>query len=58
MKIVTARQARQNFADILNEVYYGNKKVLITRSGKPMVIVVSPKQLKIPTKSTHVRQVG
>ena len=58
MKIVTARQARQNFADILNEVYYGNKKVLITRSGKPMVIVASAKQLKIPTKSTHVRQVG
>ncbi|MBI4098304.1 MAG: type II toxin-antitoxin system Phd/YefM family antitoxin [Candidatus Levybacteria bacterium] len=43
MKTVTAKQARQNFSEILNEVYYGDKKVLITRSGKPIVILTSAK---------------
>ncbi|MBI2621169.1 MAG: type II toxin-antitoxin system Phd/YefM family antitoxin [Candidatus Levybacteria bacterium] len=43
MKTVTAKQARQNFSEIINEVFYGNKKVLITRSGKPVVILTSAK---------------
>lgn len=41
MKTVSAKDARQNFAELLNEVYYGRKKVLITKSGKPMVVMVS-----------------
>lgn len=41
MKIVTAKYARQNFAEILNEVHFGKKKILITRSGKPLVILIS-----------------
>lgn len=41
MKTVTARFARQHFADILNEVHFGRKKILITRSGKPLVILIS-----------------
>lgn len=44
MKNVTAKYARQNFAELLNEVYYGQKKILITRSGKPLVILVSVKE--------------
>ncbi len=44
MKSVTAKYARQNFAELLNEVYYGQKKILITRSGKPLVILVSVKE--------------
>ncbi len=50
MKTVTARQARQNFADVLNEVYYGRKKVLITRSGRPVVILSSARNLEERTK--------
>lgn len=46
MKTVTAKYARQNFAEILNEVYYGRKKILITRSGKPLVILTSIKDTK------------
>ena len=46
MKIVTAKYARQNFAEILNEVYYGGKKILITRSGKPLVLITSVKDHK------------
>lgn len=44
MKSVTAKYARQNFADILNEVHFGRKKIIITRSGKPLVILVSVKE--------------
>jgi prevent-host-death family protein len=44
MKTVSAKYARQHFADILNEVHYGGEKVLITRSGKPLVIVTSTKE--------------
>ncbi|MEK7522226.1 MAG: type II toxin-antitoxin system Phd/YefM family antitoxin [Patescibacteria group bacterium] len=43
MKSVTAKYARQNFAELLNEVYYGQKKILITRSGKPLVVLISVK---------------
>lgn len=44
MKSVTAKYARQNFAELLNEVHYGQKKILITRSGKPLVVLVSVKE--------------
>ena len=43
MKTVTAKYARQNFSELLNEAYFGSKKILITRSGKPLVILVSVK---------------
>lgn len=39
MKKVTAKYARQNFAEIVNEVYYGKKNIVITRRGKAMVEV-------------------
>ncbi len=44
MKTVTAKYARQNFAEVLNEVHYGRKRILITKSGKPMVILISTKE--------------
>lgn len=44
MKTVTAKYARQNFAEILNEVHFGRKKILVTRSGKPLVVLVSMKE--------------
>ncbi len=43
MKTVSAKYARQNFAEILNEVYYGHKKILISRSNKPLVVLSSVK---------------
>lgn len=46
MKSVTAKYARQNFAEILNEVHFGRKKITITRSGKPLVVLVSTKDFK------------
>jgi len=46
MKTVTAKYARQNFAELLNEVHFGRKKILITRSGKPLVVLVSTRDFK------------
>lgn len=44
MKAVSAKEARQNFSEIINEVHFGRKKIVITKSGKPMVILVSTKE--------------
>jgi len=46
MKTVTAKYARQNFAEILNEVHFGRKKIIITRSGKPLVVLISTRVYK------------
>jgi len=46
MKSVTAKYARQNFAEVLNEVHFGRKKVTITRSGKPLVVLISTRDFK------------
>lgn len=50
MKTVTAKYARQNFAEIINEVHFGRKKILITKSGKPMVVLTSTKNGQINKK--------
>ena len=46
MKTVTAKYVRQNFSEILNEVYFGRKKIIVTRSGKPLVVITSIKETK------------
>jgi len=50
MKTVTAKYARQNFAEIISEVYYGRKKILVTKSGKPMVILTSTRDSELEKK--------
>lgn len=50
MKTITAKQARQNFAEIVNEVHYTGKPIQITKSGKPMVILISTKKSQEITK--------
>ena len=37
---VGAREARNNFSDLLGRVYYGGETVIVNRSGKPMVAVI------------------
>jgi prevent-host-death family protein len=37
---VGARDARNNFSDLLGRVYYGGETVIVNRSGKPMVAVI------------------
>lgn len=40
VKRVSARAARNQFADLIGQVHYTGKPVIIERSGKPMVAVV------------------
>jgi len=49
MKTITVRDARANFSDLLNEVHFGKRQIVITRSGKPFVILTS-------TKSSNVKR--
>ena len=37
---VSAREARTGFADLLGNVHYGGKVIIVERSGKPMVAVI------------------
>ncbi|KKR33051.1 MAG: Prevent-host-death family protein [Candidatus Gottesmanbacteria bacterium GW2011_GWA2_41_12] len=39
-KTISAYDARTNFGEILNEVYYKNEEVIVTKTGKPMVKIV------------------
>lgn len=40
IKRVSARAARNQFADLIGQVHYTGKPIIIERSGKPMVAVV------------------
>lgn len=56
LKAVTAKYARQNFSEILNEVHFGHKNILITRSGKPMVILSSTKDAQIDKSERKIKK--
>lgn len=38
---VGAREARNSFSDLLGKVHYGNQTVIIERSGKPVIAMIS-----------------
>lgn len=40
VKRMGAREARNNFADLIGQVHYGETPVIIERSGNPMVAVI------------------
>ena len=46
LKKFTAKEARDNFTDILGMVYYGNQPVLIEKKGRPFAVIVSPQEYK------------
>ncbi len=39
---VSAKQARDNFTDILGSVYYGKQTVVVERKGRPFAVVINP----------------
>lgn len=39
---MTAKEARDNFADLLGIVYYGKESVVVEKKGKPFAVVVNP----------------
>lgn len=43
-QLVSVRDLRNRFAEILNTVVYGNTSVVITRFGKPQAVLVDYKE--------------
>jgi prevent-host-death family protein len=46
VKTINAMKARQNFGQMLEEVYYRGDQFLIERAGKPMAAVIPLSQLE------------
>jgi prevent-host-death family protein len=45
-KTINAGKARQNFGQLLEQVYYRSDQLIIERAGKPMAAVVPLSQLE------------
>lgn len=39
---ITAKEARDNFADILGTVFYGKRAVIVEKQGRPFAVVINP----------------
>jgi prevent-host-death family protein len=59
VKTINAMKARQNFGEMLEQVYYRGDRFIIERAGKPMAAVVPLSQLEQlqkhsgPTRTEH-----
>ncbi len=42
---MTTVEARENFAELVNQAAYGKNRVLLTRRGKPLAAVISIQDL-------------
>lgn len=45
-KILNALKARQNFGELLNEVYYGKETIIVERAGKEMAVIMPLEEYK------------
>lgn len=43
---ITAKEARDNFTDLLGTVYYGKEAVVVEKQGRPFAVVISPDAFK------------
>lgn len=41
---MSAKEARENFSDILGRAYYRGEPTIVEKQGKPMAVVISPEQ--------------
>ena len=42
-KHISARDARNNFADLVGSVHYGGEEIIVERSGRPVAAVIPVK---------------
>lgn len=47
LKKITTADARKKFANIINQVAFGNDSFVLTRRGEPIAAIVSVKELKL-----------
>ena len=48
---MTTVEARENFAELINQAAYGNERVILTRRGKPLAAIVSMEDLELIRES-------
>lgn len=41
---MTAREARDNFTDLLGTVYYGKEPIMVEKKGRPFAVVLNPEE--------------
>ena len=44
LKTINALKARQNFGELLNQVFYGKEVITIERAGKVMAVIMHPEE--------------
>lgn len=44
VRCMSAKEARDNFADVLGTAYYKGEPVIVEKKGKPFAVVISPQQ--------------
>ena len=37
---ITSKEAKNNFSDLINKVFYGDERILITRYGKDIAAII------------------
>lgn len=52
---MSAREARNNFADLLGLVYYSKEPVIVEKRGRPFVVVISPEDYERLLKDREER---
>ena len=43
-RTMTAKEARDNFTDLLGAVYYGKESIIVEKKGRQFAVVISPEQ--------------
>lgn len=41
---MTAKEARDNFTDLLGAVYYGKEPIIVEKKGRPFAVVINPQE--------------
>jgi len=52
---MSAREARNNFSDLLGLVYYSKEVVIVEKRGRPFVVVISPEDYERLLKGREER---
>lgn len=55
IKTIPAKQARDNFSDLLGAVYYGKEAVVVEKKGKPVAVVINPEEYNRYRKAARER---
>ena len=45
-KRISAKEARDNFGDLLGSVHYGGQPVIVEKKGRPFAVMISPEDFE------------